>query len=148
VGRGLWIGQAARITGLSVDAIRFYEKEGLLREPARSEGGFRLYTKRDIENLAFIHQAQQLGFALAEIRELLLIQDERTEVCTHVRDLIHARLEAVRGKIDELKRLERRLAKALRQCDEALGQRSAGLVEERCPVLEEISRSNNGKAKR
>jgi MerR family mercuric resistance operon transcriptional regulator len=145
---GVQIGKVARATGLSVDTIRFYEKEGLLREPERSEGGFRLYSARDIENLHFIHKAQELGFSLAEIRELLLIQDERTESCTHVRDLIQSRLGAVRGKIDDLKRLERHLTQALRKCEGALGDGKAGAAHERCPVLEEIAGSQNGKGKR
>jgi MerR family mercuric resistance operon transcriptional regulator len=146
--RGVQIGKVARATGLSVDTIRFYEKEGLLREPERSEGGFRLYSARDIENLHFIHKAQELGFSLAEIRELLLVQDERTESCTHVRDLIQSRLGAVRGKIDDLKRLERHLTQALRKCEDALGDGKAGAAHEHCPVLEEIAGSKNGKGKR
>ena len=146
--RGLQIGKVARTTGLSVDTIRFYEKEGLLRKPERSEGGFRLYSSQDIENLQFIHKAQELGFSLAEIRELLLVQDERTEACTHVRDLIQGRLGAVRGKIDALKRLERHLIQALRKCEDALGDGKAGPTHEHCPVLEEIAGSKNGKVKR
>jgi DNA-binding transcriptional MerR regulator len=146
--RGVQIGKVARATGLSVDTIRFYEKEGLLREPDRSEGGFRLYSERDIENLHFIHKAQELGFSLAEIRELLLIQDDRTEACTHVRDVIQARLGAVRGKIDDLKGLERHLTHAFRKCEEALGDGKAGPTHEHCPVLEEIAGRKNGKGKR
>jgi MerR family mercuric resistance operon transcriptional regulator len=145
---GVQIGKVARATGLSVDTIRFYEKEGLLREPERSEGGFRLYSARDIENLNFIHKAQELGFSLADIRELLLVQDERTEACTHVRDLIQSRLTAVRGKIEDLKRLERRLKHALCKCEDALGDGKAGRVHGRCPVLEEIAGSRNGRGKR
>jgi MerR family mercuric resistance operon transcriptional regulator len=142
--RGVQIGKVARATGLSVDTIRFYEKEGLLREPERTEGGFRLYSAPDIEQLYFIHKAQELGFSLAEIRELLLVQDERTEACTHVRDLIQSRLGAVRGKIEDLKRLERHLTQALRKCEDALGGGKAGPSHEHCPVLEEIARSKNG----
>jgi MerR family mercuric resistance operon transcriptional regulator len=146
--RGVQIGKVARATGLSVDTIRFYEKEGLLREPERSEGGFRLYSSRDIENLHFIHKAQELGFSLAEIRELLVIQDERTEACTHVRDLIRNRLSAVRGKIEDLKRLERHLTQALGKCEGALGDGKAGRTHEQCLVLEEIAGGKNGKGKR
>ncbi len=146
--RGIQIGKVARTTGLSVDTIRFYEKEGLLREPERSAGGFRLYSARDIENLHFIHKAQELGFSLAEIRELLVVQDDRTEACTHVRDLIQNRLGAVRGKIDDLKRLERHLTQALRKCEGALADGKAGPAHEHCPVLEEIAGSKNGKGKR
>ena len=145
---GVQIGKVARATGLSVDTIRFYEKEGLLREPERSEGGFRLYSARDIENLYFIHKAQELGFSLADIRELLLVQDERTEACTHVRDLIHSRLTAVRGKIEDLKRLERHLKQALCKCEDALDDGKAGPAHEQCPVLEEIAGARNGKGKR
>ncbi len=145
---GVQIGKVARATGLSVDTIRFYEKEGLLREPERSEGGFRLYSARDIDHLHFIHKAQELGFSLAEIRELLLIQDERTEACTHVRDLIQSRLGAVRGKIEDLKRLERHLTQAMRKCEDVLGDGKAGPAHEHCPVLEEIAGSKNGKGKR
>ena len=145
---GVQIGKVARATGLRVDTIRFYEKEGLLREPERSEGGFRLYSARDIENLHFIHKAQELGFSLADIRELLLVQDERTEACTHVRDLIQSRLTAVRGKIEDLKRLERHLKQALCKCEDALGDGKAGPAHEQCPVLEEIAGSRNRKGKR
>ena len=143
---GVQIGKVARATEMSVDTIRFYEKEGLLREPERSEGGFRLYSARDIETLHFIHKAQELGFSLADIRELLLVQDERTEACTHVRDLIQSRLTAVRGKIEDLKRLERHLKQALCKCEDALGDGKAGPAHEQCPVLEEIAWSN-GKGK-
>jgi DNA-binding transcriptional MerR regulator len=60
----LQIGQAAQKTGLSVDAIRFYEKSGLLPRPARTQGGYRLYEEREIADLEFIQKAQQLGFSL------------------------------------------------------------------------------------
>ena len=139
------IGKVALETGLSVDTIRFYEKEGLLRAPERSEGGFRLYTPRDIAQLQFICKAQELGFSLSEIRELLLIQDERTEACTHVRDLIENRLQSIRGKIDDLKRLERHMKDALHKCDATI---SDGASHTRCPVLEEIGIVRNGKGKR
>lgn len=139
------IGKVALETGLSVDAIRFYEKEGLLRAPERSEGGFRLYTARDIAQLQLIRKAQELGFSLAEIRELLLIQDERTEACTHVRDLIQNRLETIRGKIEDLKRLERHMKEALHKCDAAV---SDGAAHTSCPVLEEIATVKNGRGKR
>lgn len=142
------IGKVSHETGLSVDTIRFYEKEGLLREPGRSEGGFRLYTAGDIEHLLFIRKAQELGFSLAEIRELLVIQDERTEACTHVRDLIQNRLQAIRGKIEDLKRLERHMKDALNKCDAAIGRGAAGPEHECCPVLEEIATVRNGKGKR
>src|SRR5437773_10609079 len=112
----LQIGQVAQKTGLSVDAIRFYEKSGLLPRPARTQGGYRLYQQREVADLEFIQKAQQLGFSLNEIRELFSIQRHPQEVCVHVRDLIAQKLTVVRSKIEELRTLEAGLCDALKQC--------------------------------
>jgi DNA-binding transcriptional MerR regulator len=132
----LQIGQVAHKTGLSIDAIRFYEKSGLLPRPARSTGGYRLYQQTEVADLEFIQKAQQLGFSLKEIRELFSIQRHPHAVCVHVRDLIAQKLAVVREKITELQRLETELAGALRQCGAALGQPAKH--RDSCPVLEEM----------
>ena len=137
--RGVQIGKVSQQTGLSVDTIRYYEKERLLREPPRSEGGYRLYGERDVEHLMFVRKAQELGFTLAEIRELLVIQDERTEACTHVRQLIRNRLGSVRQKIEDLKKLESHLQEAQTKCEDALRDDAADPHHECCPVLEAIA---------
>ena len=142
--RGVQIGKLARETGLSVDTIRFYEKEGLLREPPRSPGGFRQYTARDAEHLHFIRCAQELGFSLAEVRELLLIRIENAHACTQVRDFIRLKLASVRQKMNDLKRLEHSLKAALGECEKALG-RDDGDAHECCPVLEELARTGHGR---
>src|SRR5713101_5664567 len=111
----LQIGQVAKRTGLTVDAIRFYEKSGLLPRPARTQGGYRLYEAREVADLEFIQNAQQLGFSLNEIRELFSIQRHPHQVCVHVRDLITQKLGVVRAKIAELRAMETELAGALRQ---------------------------------
>jgi len=134
----LRIGQVAQKTGLSVDAIRFYEKSGLLPRPPRTQGGYRLYREREVADLEFIRKAQQLGFSLSEIRELFSIQRHPHEVCAHVRDLIAQKLIVVRAKIAELKRMEAELAAALRQCRTALRQPSKH--GDSCPVLDEIAK--------
>lgn len=139
--RGFQIGKVSQQTGLSVDTIRYYEKERLLREPPRSEGGYRLYSVRDVDHLLFVRKAQELGFTLAEIRELLLVQDERTEACTHVRELIQNRLGSVRQKIEELKKLEGHLQEAQEKCEEALRDDAADPNHECCPVLEAIAKA-------
>jgi DNA-binding transcriptional MerR regulator len=138
---GAQIGKVASQTGLSVDAIRFYEREGLLAKPLRSEGRFRLYREGDIQQLHFIRKAQELGFSLQEIRELLLIQDEQVEACTHVRDLIEEKLVAVRDKVKHLKKLERELESAHTSCTNALA--SCDAKPECCPVLDAIARTKN-----
>jgi DNA-binding transcriptional MerR regulator len=131
------IGQVAKRTGLTVDAIRFYEKSGLLGRPARTEGGYRLYHEREVADLEFIQKSQQLGFSLNEIRELFSIQRHPDEACAHVRDLIAAKSRVVRAKITDLQKLERDLAKALRQCRTTL--RKPSRLQDCCPVLKEIS---------
>lgn len=134
---GLRIGQVAKATGLTVDAIRFYERERLLRRPPRTEGGFRLFQREDIQTLLFIQRAQELGFSLGDIRQLLYVAATEAPACSHVRDLLEQKLEAVQGKMRELRKLERRLKAALRKCNEELaGDRQC--ADRHCPVLEQL----------
>jgi len=132
----LQIGQLAKRTGLTVDAIRFYEKSGLLPRPARTAGGYRLYHEREVADLEFIQKSQQLGFSLNEIRDLFSIQRHPNEACAHVRNLIAAKLAVVRAKIAELQKLEVDLAGAYRKCGTAL--RKPSKQRDCCPVLKEI----------
>jgi DNA-binding transcriptional MerR regulator len=134
------IGQVAHETGLSIDAIRFYEKQGLLKRPARSEGGFRLFGSDEIQRLRFVGKAQQLGFSLSEIRELLILRGDHVTACSHVKELLHQKLAAVEQKINELKTLEHSLKLALRKCNRGL-KTAPPSHEECCPVIEEISRT-------
>ena len=134
---GFRIGQVARQTGLSVDAIRFYEKTGLLGRPARTPSGYRLFRGREVADLEFIQKAQQLGFSLREVRELLLIQQHPQEECAHVRDLIAEKLSVVRGKVEELRALEAGLYQALKECGSTL--RRTRRHSARCPVLGRIT---------
>ncbi|MCI0628335.1 MAG: heavy metal-responsive transcriptional regulator [Acidobacteria bacterium] len=137
--QGIQIGKLARETGLSADTIRFYQKQGLLKEPRRSEGGFRLFSPDDLETLIFIRKAQQLGFSLGEVRELLIVRNGKTQACSHVRDLLGQKLAAVEKKIQELRELERELQVALRKCNREIRKETAS-HEGCCPVLEEIGR--------
>ena len=137
------IGQVAQQTGLTVDAIRFYEKEKLLPKALRSTGGFRLYSSDHIEQLRFIQRAQTIGFSLGEIRELILIQDDQVETCSHVRDLIQQKLAAVQQKMNELAQIEGQLKESLQKCNRQLRKTSAR--HDRCPVLEIIASSENAK---
>ncbi len=135
---GIQIGRVSEQTGLSVDAIRFYEKQRLLEHLPRTEGGFRLFDTQDIQRIQFIRRAQRLGFSLPEIRELLVLQRDEGEVCTHVRDLLRAKITTIRGRIQELGTLEEQLAKKLRKCERKL-RASGDSHKRRCPVLEEIA---------
>ena len=134
------IGQVAHETGLSVDTIRFYEKQGLLKRSPRTEGGFRLFGLSDIETLKFVRKAQELGFSLNEIRELLILRSDHVPACSHVKELLEQKLAAVEQRINELQDLERSLKRALQKCKQEL--KTAGAEhEECCPVIDEINRA-------
>jgi MerR family transcriptional regulator, copper efflux regulator len=124
------IGVAAKRIGLSVDAIRFYERNALLPRAPRTEGGFRQYSEPDIETLAFIRRAQGLGFKLTEIRSLLNLRRSRMQPCAPVRRQLQAKLADVRQKLENLRHLERELRLALRSCDRELRKHPA-----HCPIL-------------
>jgi DNA-binding transcriptional MerR regulator len=126
------IGIVAKKVGLSVDAIRFYERNALLPRAARTKGGFRRYGERDIETLAFIRRVQGLGFKLSEIRGLLSLRGSRIQPCAHVRLHLRTKLADVRQKLENLNKLERELQLALRSCDEELHKQDV-----HCPILQD-----------
>jgi DNA-binding transcriptional MerR regulator len=135
------IGEVAQQTGLTVDAIRFYEKQRLLKRPPRTKGGFRLFGAQDLQHIQFICKAQELGFSLKEIRELLILQGENIEACSHVRELLQAKLGAVREKISELQKMESILARDLKKCQRSLREPRALAGHDCCPVLDEIAKT-------
>jgi MerR family transcriptional regulator, copper efflux regulator len=124
------IGEIARKTGLSVDAVRFYERSLLLAAPRRTLGGFRQYGETDVETLAFIHRAKDLGFTLKEIRELSRLRRARLQSCPSVRRRLEKKLFSVREKMADLQRLETELQRALRSCTREMRKRVP-----RCPLL-------------
>src|SRR5262245_43264898 len=128
----LKIGAVARRTGLSVDAIRFYEKEGLLKVRLRTEGGFRLFQEKDIEDLLLIRSGQSLGFSLHEIRDLLAVRSGVTTCCAQVKDLLERKLLTVQRQIGELVAMEGEILGALNECNETLSTTSVA----KCPVLD------------
>jgi MerR family transcriptional regulator, copper efflux regulator len=132
------IGEVARRTSLTVDAIRFYEKRKLLPKANRSAGRFRLYTERTVERLHFIQQMQGLGFSLREVGELIQLRESKVEACESVRELLKTRLADVRAKMRELRHLESELEADLRKCkrEQNHRRRHAACA---CPVVEEAA---------
>ena len=126
------IGIVAKKIGLSVDAIRFYERNGLLPRPPRTQGGFRRYAENDVETLAFVRRVQGLGFKLSEIRGLLSLRGNRLQPCAPVRRRLQERLGDVQQKLVDLHKLEHELRLALRSCKNELRKRPA-----HCPILRE-----------
>src|SRR5258708_30006011 len=94
------IGALAKHTGLTVEGIRFYEKAGILRAPARTAGQHRLYSRADLKRLHFIRRARLLGFTLDEVRALLrLAHHVRPRSCADAHRLATKHLRAARGKL-------------------------------------------------
>ena len=129
------IGIVANKVGLSVDAIRFYERNALLPRAARTAGGFRQYGQSDVETLAFIRRAQRLGFKLSEIRGLLNLRGTWLQPCAPVRRKLQAKLADVRQKLADLQRIEHELRLALHGCDRELRKQLA-----HCPILRDRCR--------
>ena len=128
----LAIGALSARTGCKVETIRFYEREGLLPTPARSPGGYRLYSKDHLKRLTFIRRARTLGFSIGEVWKLLKLADERKRPCAEVRVVAGAHLEDVRAKIADLRAMERVLRETVARC--ADGRRAD------CPLIEALYR--------
>lgn len=111
--RFMRIGELARRAGLTADAVRYYERLGLLEPPARTRGNYRLYDAAALDRVAFIRKAQTLGLSLEQVGEALRIASAGTPPCTHVRALLERRLEEIAARIRALKSLESTLRKAL-----------------------------------
>jgi MerR family copper efflux transcriptional regulator len=124
------IGTVGKRVGLSVDAIRFYERNALLPRPPRTQGGFRQYGENDVETLAFIRRVQGLGFKLSEIRSLLSLRGTRLQPCAPVRRRLEEKLADVQQKVSDLQKLEHELSLALRSCNKEMRKRPA-----HCPIL-------------
>lgn len=132
------IGSLSERSGISIDTIRFYEKQRLIQSPRRSEGGFRLFRDEDVTALRFIKSAQELGFSLDEIRELLSLRQDGAKACPRMQHLLQRKLTSVGKKIASLRIIESELKAALRKCNSAL--KGTPVVDQQvCPVLDEIS---------
>lgn len=120
------IGTLARHAGVNVETIRYYQRRGLVREPARPPGGIRRYGEAHTRRLWFIRQAQTLGFSLEEVADLLALEDGRH--CREAEQLGSAKLSTVRERMAQLSKVESVLATLVDQC-----QCNTGKV--RCPLI-------------
>ena len=138
---GLTRNQLAQRANVNLETIRFYEAKGLLPAAPRTASGYRKFSEEMIERLAFVKRAKALGFSLEEIRELLHLQGEQTGVCVEVRDLLRAKLSAVREKKADLEKLEAHLSDALGKCNQALKRQPKS--PEDCPALRQMTNSRS-----
>ena len=110
-----FIGKVSRHTGLSIDAIRFYEGMGLIGHPARTGGNFRVFSVENVHDLRVIRVLLDLGFSLSEMKHVLGLHRKNMDACREVRKLLRSKLKQVRGRIRILRQLELGLRQGLRQ---------------------------------
>lgn len=122
------IGELAKTTGIGIDAIRFYERHGLLPEPKRRESGYRTYAVDDVRLLQFIARAKQLGFSLQEIRELLELSNALDTDVASVKAATEKKLQDVERRLAEMTRIRDGLRTLIERCP---GHGSP----ENCPIL-------------
>jgi len=125
----LTIGALAKQAGVNVETIRFYQRCGLMHQPARPIGGVRRYGAIDLGRLRFIRSAQRLGFSLDEVAQLLKLEDGAG--CDEARVQAQHKLTDVRAKLADLQRMEVALAKLVGRCRAAQGN-------VRCPLIEAL----------
>jgi DNA-binding transcriptional MerR regulator len=110
----LQIGQVSQKSGVSIDTIRYYEKEGLLKEPPRSEGGFRLYPAETVDQLVFIQKAQAMGLTLKEIKSIMCCGDKGLGPCCDMSvNLFSKKIGDFEAKIHELQGMKKKLKTVL-----------------------------------
>ena len=130
--RGLTIGELARAAGISVEAVRFYERRGLIEQPRRPYGGVRRYPEALVRRIEFIRHAKSLGFTLAEVGEMLALSGDDPATCGEVQRLAQGKLALLREKREALRFMESVLETLLEDC-----RRHAG-DEGHCPILEAV----------
>lgn len=109
-------GKLADKTGCNAETIRYYEKIGLMPEPRRSAGGHRQYDDSHERRLGFVMRGRELGFPIDDLKSLLDLVDRRAVSCSEVEKLAISHLQAVRDKIDDLKRMEKVLSTTVDAC--------------------------------
>ncbi|MEX1197179.1 MAG: Cu(I)-responsive transcriptional regulator [Pseudohongiellaceae bacterium] len=129
------IGTAARQSGLSAKMIRHYERTGLLRPVARTEGGYRQFSQRDIEVLRFIRRARLLGFSIPQIDRLIHLWQDPQRESRQVRSVARGHLDDVEHKLAELQQMKRTLQQLIDAChgDEAPD----------CAILDQLTASDS-----
>ncbi len=127
----LTIGHLAEQAGVNLETVRYYERRGLLPKPPRSASGYRLFPKNSARLLRFIRRAQELGFSLKEIREVLSLRVSRATTSRDIRARAEAKIADIDAKIKSLESMKKTLRKLTTVCDGC-----APLAE--CPILESL----------
>ena len=128
---GLKIGEVAERGGVNLQTIRYYEREQLLPKTPRLSSGYRFYPSDTVRRVRFIKRAQEIGFTLAEIRDLLAIRLDPSRESAEVRSLAEARISVIEDKMQTLQRMKEALRRITERCS------GCGPTNE-CPILESI----------
>jgi MerR family mercuric resistance operon transcriptional regulator len=123
------IGRLADAAGVNIETVRFYQRSGLIDEPARPCGGYRTYSEEHIRRIRFIKRAQLLGFTLDEITSLLKL--DGLQACTSTRDLAARKLAMVEDKLADLQAMKNALTDMVARCDSE--ERDDG-----CPIIQAL----------
>lgn len=125
----LTISKAARQAGVGVETIRFYERKGLIEQPLKpQDGGYRAYPRQTVQRISFIQQAQDLGFSLREIEELLALRADPGSDCADVRERASAKLAEVQRKIARLQWMGTALETVIKACPSSGGLDGCSIV--------------------
>lgn len=131
--KNMTIGKLAKLCGVGVETIRFYEREGLIHQPERKPSGYRIYPEEAVRQVHFIRQAKELGFSLKEIGELLDLRLDGERACDEVRSLAEAKMADVEEKIRVLEKMRQTLGELVFACKK-------NKKTEPCPILRAIEK--------
>ncbi len=133
--KGYTIGKLAKVAGVNIETIRYYERIGLLPQPQRKSSiwghGYRIYQERDLNQLLFIREAKNLGFSLKEIHELLSLRVDGKTDCERIKEKAERKLTDVEDKISKLLRIKKTLKKLIEACRERK-------ITDPCPILDAL----------
>lgn len=129
--------QIAEKADVNPETLRYYEREGLIPKPPRSEGGFRLYNESYVGRLRFIQRAKKLGFTLKEIKDLMDLRVDSEATCQDVRGRAEAKLSEVEEKIQDLKQIRGALSDLLDACEKGEAPTSD------CPILDAMKEKSS-----
>ena len=134
----LTIGQVARSSGVRTDTVRYYERRGLIPRPPRRESGYRDFSRETVKQIRFIKRAQELGFTLDEVAELLLLRKMNGAECTDILELAQQKVSFIEDKIADLQAMCDALKSLMVSC-----RHSRSVAE--CPIIESLTGGNPSK---
>lgn len=135
---GLMIGRVASEAGVNIETLRYYERQGILPRPGRTRSKYRIYSTETVRRVRFVKRAQELGFSLKEIKELLSLRATRGPRCDAVRERARAKIRDIDDRIRALAGIRTVLAKLVDECSGSKGP----LTE--CPILEALDSDGRG----